>query len=143
MYVFIDEIQYLKNPSNFLKYIFDQYKSKIKLIVSGSSSFYIDDEFKDSLAGRKIIFPINSLSFDEFLDFKDIPAIPEENFPKHRRKEYEIYLEEYMTYGGFPRIVLEKNKEMKKILLSELVNAYLKKDVFEQNIKNISNFMLF
>ena len=38
-YIFIDEIQYLKDPTNFLKYIYDQYQSKIKLIVSGSSAF--------------------------------------------------------------------------------------------------------
>jgi hypothetical protein len=31
--VFIDEIQYLQNPTNFLKYIHDNY-GKIKLIVS-------------------------------------------------------------------------------------------------------------
>ena len=37
-YVFIDEVQYLKAPSNFLKYIFDEYKGIIKLIVSGSSA---------------------------------------------------------------------------------------------------------
>ncbi|MEF2175186.1 MAG: AAA family ATPase, partial [Candidatus Absconditabacteria bacterium] len=40
IFVFIDEIQYLNNPSNFLKYIYDEYKDKIKLIVSGSSAFY-------------------------------------------------------------------------------------------------------
>ncbi|USN57355.1 MAG: AAA family ATPase [Candidatus Peribacteria bacterium] len=31
--VFIDEVQYLNNPTNFLKYIYDNYPS-IKLIVS-------------------------------------------------------------------------------------------------------------
>jgi len=34
IYVFIDEIQYLKNPTNFLKFIYDEYKDNIKLIVS-------------------------------------------------------------------------------------------------------------
>jgi predicted AAA+ superfamily ATPase len=40
--VFVDEIQYLKNPSNFLKYFYDEHRENIKLIVSGSSAFYID-----------------------------------------------------------------------------------------------------
>ena len=62
-FVFIDEIQYLKDPSNFLKYIYDEYQGKIKLIVSGSSAFYIDKKFKDSLAGRKKIFHVSTLSF--------------------------------------------------------------------------------
>lgn len=69
--VLIDEIQYLDNPTNFLKYYFDEYKDKIKLVVSGSSAFYIDTKFKDSLAGRKRIFHVYPLSFSEFLFFKD------------------------------------------------------------------------
>ena len=56
--VLVDEIQYLKNPTNFLKYIYDEYADHIQLIVSGSSAFYIDKKFKDSLAGRKKIFYI-------------------------------------------------------------------------------------
>ena len=38
--IFIDEIQYLENPTNFLKYIYDKY-TNIKLIVSGSSTLEI------------------------------------------------------------------------------------------------------
>jgi len=38
--VFIDEIQYLDNPTNFLKYIYDNF-STIKLIISGSSTLEI------------------------------------------------------------------------------------------------------
>jgi predicted AAA+ superfamily ATPase len=47
--IFVDEVQYLKNPSNFLKLLYDEYNENLKLVVSGSSSFYIDQKFKDSL----------------------------------------------------------------------------------------------
>uniref|UniRef100_A0A7C4THL8 AAA family ATPase n=1 Tax=candidate division WOR-3 bacterium TaxID=2052148 RepID=A0A7C4THL8_UNCW3 len=66
-FVFIDEVQYLKNPTNFLKYFYDEYQGKIKIIASGSSAFYLDKKFKDSLVGRKLIFPVRTLSFREFL----------------------------------------------------------------------------
>jgi len=66
--IFIDEIQYLNDPTNFLKYIYDEYKDTIKLIVSWSSSFYIDQKFKDSLIWRKKVFNIYTLDFQEFLD---------------------------------------------------------------------------
>jgi predicted AAA+ superfamily ATPase len=39
--------------------------------VSGSSSFYIDKKFKDSLMGRKELYEIFTLDFEEFLDFQD------------------------------------------------------------------------
>jgi predicted AAA+ superfamily ATPase len=69
--IFVDEVQYLKNPSNFLKLLYDEYHSNIKLVVSGSSSFYIDQKFKDSLMGRKEYYEILTLDFEEFLDFRE------------------------------------------------------------------------
>jgi predicted AAA+ superfamily ATPase len=47
--IFVDEIQLLKDPSNFLKLLYDMFHKNMKLVVSGSSSFYIDQKFKDSL----------------------------------------------------------------------------------------------
>ena len=79
-FVLIDEIQYLENPSNFLKYFYDEYKGRIKIIASGSSAFYIDKKFKDSLAGRKKIFYVLTLSFREFLRFKNETELSGKSF---------------------------------------------------------------
>jgi len=65
--VFIDEIQYLTDPSNFLKLIHDEHHERIKIVASGSSAFYLDDQFKDSLAGRKRIFQLLTCDFEDFL----------------------------------------------------------------------------
>ncbi len=73
-FVFIDEIQYLDNPSNFLKLIADHHKN-IKLIASGSSTLDIKRKFKDSLAGRKIVFEIDTLRFSEYLLFRNNPEL--------------------------------------------------------------------
>ena len=70
IFVFIDEIQYLNNPSSFLKIIADHYKN-IHLIVSGSSTFDIKTKFTNSLAGRTINFEVFPLSFAEFITFKE------------------------------------------------------------------------
>ena len=51
--VFLDEVQYLTDPSNFLKLLYDEHVHQLKIVASGSSVFYIDDKFRDSLAGRK------------------------------------------------------------------------------------------
>jgi uncharacterized protein len=69
--VFIDEIQYLRDPTNFLKYHYDLYAPHLKLIVTGSSSFYIDRKFHDSLIGRKRVFTLLPLDFREFLIFRE------------------------------------------------------------------------
>jgi predicted AAA+ superfamily ATPase len=136
-YLFVDEIQYLKNPSNFLKYLFDEYQGKIKLIVSGSSAFYLDKKFKDSLAGRKKIFYVSTLSFREFLRFKNENNLSKKDFKKLSLVEKEkiaVYYREFMVYGGYPRVVLAP-RENKEELLREIAFSYIKKDIYEAGIK--------
>ena len=68
--VFIDEIQYLDDATTFLKLLYDEYASQLKIVATGSSAFYIDKQFNDSLVGRKKIFQMGTLDFEEFLHFK-------------------------------------------------------------------------
>ena len=136
----IDEIQYLNNPSNFIKIIHDHFP-KIKLIVSGSSSFEIKKKFKDSLVGRVLCFELQPLSFEEFLEFKNKKYNLSENNSKTTNNELIALAKEYMKYGGYPRIVLEESEQKKQTLLSQIINTYIKKDIRDiGNIRNISGF---
>ena len=128
-YVFIDEIQYLKNPSNFLKFHYDKYKGKIKLVVTGSSAFYIDKKFKDSLTGRKRIFFLNVFSFDEFLLSKKI-KLKDLNI-----KKKEELMNIYITYGGYPRVILTDDEEKKMLILHEIAYSYTKRDIDDAGIQ--------
>lgn len=141
-YVLIDEIQYLNNPSNFLKYFYDEYKGKIKIIASGSSAFYIDRKFKDSLAGRKKIFNVWTLSFREFLRFKNEEELSRKNFKEISLQEKEkivLYYNEYLIYGGYPRVVLSPVEEKREIL-REITYSYIKKDIYESDIRQEETF---
>lgn len=152
IYLFIDEIQYLHNPTNFLKFLYDEYKEKIKLIVSGSSAFYIDSKFKDSLAGRKRICPLTTLTLNEFLRFKNADDLSDkfqkltlnnfsiENFNIIEKRNYEIFLNEYIVYGGYPRVVVTNDNNEKIEVISELANSYVKKDALESNITYTDKF---
>lgn len=138
-YILIDEIQYLKDPTNFLKYIFDEYNTNIKLIVTWSSAFYIDKKFRDSLAGRKKIFYIYTLSFKEFLLFKGkeelINFIDKKNIPLLYKKEIFNYYEEYIIYWWYPEVVSTQKLDEKKEILAEMSNSYIKKDIYEAKIE--------
>lgn len=137
IFIFIDEIQYLDNPTNFLKYLYDEYKGKIKLLVSGSSSFYIDKKFKDSLAGRKKIFNVRTLSFREFLRFKNEEKLSQTDFGKAglaEKDKISSYYLQYIVYGGYPRVVLSPDEEKKEIL-KEIAYSYIKKDIYESGIR--------
>lgn len=142
-YVFIDEAQYLSEPTNFLKLLYDEKHSKIKLIVSGSSAFYIDKKFKDSLAGRKFLFEIYPLNFDEFLVFNR-----QEELLKKKKNKLTVYYKEklnalwktYLTYGGYPKAVLAETNEFREIIITEIGASYIKKDVFEAGIRNSDKY---
>jgi uncharacterized protein len=140
IFVFIDEIQYLKNPSEFLKLCVDYHKN-IKLIVSGSSSFEIRNKFKDSLVGRTINFEIFNLSFEEFLLFKNYSFNNKEIKSSKKIIELKSLFKEYVLYGAYPKIVLTNEKEIKEKRLQQIIDTYIKKDVRElANIDNIEKF---
>jgi len=140
VFVFIDEIQYLKNPSSFLKLIADHQKG-IKLIVSGSSSFAIKTKFKDSLAGRTVNFEIFNLSFREFLFFKKYPFEEGKVYTTKKIDELRGLFREYVLFGGYPRIVLTPETERKEKYLQQIIDTYVKKDIRDlADIKDIDKF---
>jgi len=147
VFVFIDEIQYLSNPSNFLKYHYDKYQDRIKFIVTGSSSFYIDEKFKDSLAGRKRIFQMPTLSFAEMLAFREKADLLEflntgNNLPAVFSDDMQNLFHEYLLFGGYPDVVLENDISEKKKIISEIAESYVKKDAVEARLKHPEAYLL-
>lgn len=146
----LDEVQYLTNPTNFLKYLYDTYEGNLKIIATGSSAFYIDRKFKDSLAGRKRIFPLYPLSFDEFLSFRDEQALlteisylrSQDSYQSIQIDRIKSYLNEFLQFGGYPAVVLEDKEPEKKAILMELKNAYLKRDILESGVEKEQKFYL-
>lgn len=141
IFLFIDEIQYLDNPSSFLKLFHDRYSPGIKLLVSGSSSFAIKSKFKDSLVGRIFSFELFGLDFEEFLWFKDAGYDLKQKVPDVLHPVLKEYYIENVLYGSYPKVVLSESIEKKELILKEIINTYIKKDIFElANIKNIKKF---
>jgi len=142
IYVFIDEIQYLDNPSSFLKLLYDHHKEKLKIIVSGSSSFEIKSKFKNSLVGRIIDIELFGLSFEEFLDFKDYSF----DFNLKQKsaiydQELKNYYQEYISYGFYPQVVLAENLELKNLYIRNIIEKYIYKDIRDiAKIKDIKKF---
>lgn len=68
-FVFIDEIQRKEDAGLFLKGIYDM-NLPYKFIVSGSGSVELKEKIHESLTGRKRIFELSTLSFEEFTNFK-------------------------------------------------------------------------
>jgi predicted AAA+ superfamily ATPase len=153
--IIFDEIQTLNDPSNLLKLLHDHFPA-LKIIATGSSSLQIKSKFSDSLAGRKHVYQLEPLSFDEFLLFRGEDRL--RNLRQmHQMGELKIselaalispfhsqflsLFEEYLLYGGYPEVVLIKEQKEKLIKLDSIVSSYIQKDIREvANIENLSAY---
>lgn len=128
--VFIDEIQRKDDAGVFLKGIYDM-NLPYKFIVSGSGSVELKAKVYESLTGRKRIFELSTLSFEEFVNFKTEYKY-EDNltvfFDVERAKSYEL-LNEYLNFGGYPRIVIEDKLVEKQRLINEIYQSYIERDI--------------
>lgn len=133
-FIFIDEIQSKPEITKAIKYLYDHYN--VKFFLTGSSSFYLKNLFPESLSGRKVIFHLYPLDFQEFLVFKDYNKEFKENFNEKEKKKNKIeyekvkkYYEEYLEFGGFPQVVIEEDYNKKREFLIDIFKSYFEKDV--------------
>lgn len=130
--LFIDEVQYSKDSGKKLKYIYDSHN--IKIFISGSSAAEISIQSLKYLVGRIFTFHLYPFSFKEFLKVKDSKIISLYESGKYKKeiiKKLNNYLEEFILYGGYPRVVLSKKIDEKKKVLENIYNTYLLKEIRE------------
>ncbi len=138
--LFIDEIHYVKDSGKILKYIYDKYKKKTKIIITSSSSLDLSIQSLKYLVGRVIIFELFSFSFYEFLLAKDkklAEMYKKANNSKDMYNLFKPYLNEYFLYGGYPKVVLEKNRDNKERILKNIVYTFALRDVI--SLTNLSD----
>lgn len=144
MYLFIDEVQRIKNAGIFLKGIYDL-KLGVKFILTGSSSLEIKSKIQEALTGRKKIFNLMPLNFNEYASYKN-PAIlkiiqKQKIISDYDFSELEKLISDFAVFGGYPRVAVEENINKKISLLEELYNSYLEKDII--NFLKIRNSVSF
>ena len=145
-YIFLDEIQAMPAVVKAVKYLHDHYN--VKFFLTGSSSFYLKNLFPESLSGRKIVFDLYPLTFEEFLVFKNhIKEFHESLTDKDNYKnpvsfeKTRKFYEEYLEYGGFPQVVLTDDRNEKITQLNDIFKSYFEKDVrLISDFKQIRNF---
>jgi predicted AAA+ superfamily ATPase len=128
-FIFIDEIQRLKNPGLFLKELYDL-GLNIKIIYSGSSQLEIKSKLKEHLVGRVRQFEIHRLSFSEYLSFAA---------PVTKKQA----LTDMLVFGSYPAVALETQKFEKKMILKDIYQSYIEKDITDfLRVENTQAFNL-
>ena len=120
-YLLIDEIQFVENfvdvLNGFLQF------SNVDIYVTGSNSKFLSSDILTEFRGRGDEIRVYPLSFAEYVTEYDGNA--------------EDALNDYMVFGGLPRILSMKTDEQKSKYLEDLFKETYLKDIIEHN--NIKN----
>ena len=159
VYIFIDEIHFIKSWQNYLKTYFDR-KYNIKFIVTGSSSVHLFKDANESLLGRIENIYVLPLAFNQFFNFyrtyisKQDDVIlskfdlddPETSFKKLEKIYYnqelkltfQKVLNEYILVGGYPEYFEEKDIDIwQRRLTDDIITRGIYKDILTMyNIKS-------
>jgi hypothetical protein len=129
-YVFIDEIQRKEDAGIFIKGIYDM-KLPYKFVITGSGSIELKEKIYESLAGRKRLFEIYPLSFEEFVNYKTGYEYEDrlQEYLNINEDERKGLLEEYLKFGGYPKVVLSETFEEKNITISDIYKSFIEKDI--------------
>lgn len=123
VYIFCDEAQKIPNIGVFLKNLYDLRDPQIKIIITGSSTLELKQKLHEPLTGRKKVFHLYPLSFKEYLEFR---TGKNDWISGHENPDV---FNEFITYGGYPKVALAQDDLQKKAELHEIYTSYLQKDI--------------
>jgi predicted AAA+ superfamily ATPase len=119
LFFFLDEIQYIPEWSLLLKKYIDPYP-QLKFVVTGSSSLFIKNQARESLAGRILETVMPPLSYGDFLQVAY-------NLTHPSIEEQKMYFNEFLCWGEFPYLnKLESWTDKKEYLLNWVISRLLK-----------------
>ncbi|MBK8946916.1 MAG: ATP-binding protein [Ignavibacteriae bacterium] len=129
-YVFIDEIQRKENAGFFLKGLYDL-DLPYKFIISGSGSLELKEHIQESLTGRKRLFELLPVTFEEFVNYKTKYKYEKklESYFELEPQKTNYFLLEYLSFGGYPRVITESSLDEKKKIINEIYRSYIEKDI--------------
>lgn len=113
----IDEAQRVPEIGLNLKIMVDSFP-KAAILATGSASFDLANKISEPLTGRKLIFTLNPVSYQEMQQSIGI-------------LETRAQLERWLVWGGYPAIVTTDNPTLRERLLGELVGSYLYRDILD------------
>lgn len=121
-YLFIDEVQ---NVDEF-ELVINSFRSthEISIFITGSNSKLLSGELSTHLSGRTVSFRIMPFNFKEFCELK---------FIEGENKSNDDLLDEYIKWGGFPLVCKEKEALSKEVILANIYDSVVLKDIIMRN----------
>lgn len=138
-YLFFDEVQYLQGYEEKIKLIYDAYKGRAKIFLTGSLSLSYKKRMQESLAGRFFEYRMFPLFFDEYLYLKDEVDYHEYKKVLERQDDALIlgfikrYRQEFETFLKLRRLpeTIWLNDEQSALYNENVKGQSLNQDVFD------------
>lgn len=144
IFIFLDEAQFFSDWQVFVKSLYE--RGGVKFFITGSNSRLLSAEMATLLSGRSIAKSIYPFNFREMAGVRKIEIKDRIEIIRNERRLKKVF-GEYLKDGGFPEIVLEKKKEIKKEILANYYKNILYQDIvprFEiKKTKEIENLLLY
>ena len=122
-YLFLDEIQEIDNWEKVVNSLASDYD--VDIYITGSNSRMMSSEISTYLTGRYVTFPIYTLSFREYLDFKSRYTSLDDN---------KTELANYIRLGGFPATQLQiYSQEEIYTIVRDIYNSTIYSDIVRRN----------
>ena len=132
-YIFLDEVQAVPGWERMVRYLHDE---GYHVFLTGSSSKFLSKEVATQLRGRALTYTLLPFSFREFLRAKGFK--PKKPLSSKKEAQIKSLLLEYLTWGGFPQVVLEEDETIRGKLLSEYLDMVVYKDIVERyGVRNL------
>ena len=121
-YLFFDEIQ---NVDEF-ELVINSFRSthNASIFITGSNSKLLSGELATHLSGRTLSFKVLPFNFQEFCQFKESEG---------RKATPDEYMQEYLIWGGFPLVCKEIDENSKLVVLSNIFDSVVLKDIVMRN----------
>lgn len=117
--VILDEIQNVQGWERWVRKAIDL--GNYQIVVTGSSSQLLSSEIATAISGRVIEQTIWPLSFSEYLIFLDKTPSTKGTWLRT--------LENYLRWGGFPKVILTPDENDRIILLKQYLSDIVLRDV--------------
>lgn len=133
VYLFLDEIQNIEEWQRWIRGVYDEFKGKIKIFISGSNEKLLRREYSQLLTGRHLTINVFPLSFREFLEFNNVFLDTKKVLLEKKRSIIKKRLNDFVKFGGFPEVALSPHKE--KVLQQYFSDIISRDVVFKEKIR--------
>ncbi len=131
-YLFIDEVQ---NVTGF-EDVVNGFRTdgNFSIFITGSNSYLLSGELVTKLTGRYLEFELFTLSFDEYLQFKQF-------FGKPVDPNMAVEFNHYILEGGFPRTITIDDEAARRTYVTGVISEIFEKDIRRRvKIKDVASF---